>query len=250
MGTDLSEITESEEISFQHLHNKKIGVDAFNILYQFLSIIRQRDGTPLKDSQPSEIRLLLHVLRLNRRFRRILIDARSHELNVMDEESFEEEEFIGGRFFRKLDDGRIVEVANDGSMKEDIIIDGELYSGHQMSFGKLQEKIEGVSPEEKKQGNESIEDVVQKAVDRWEKTKSKGSESKSDTGLGPSYSLDKGSKLDKGSGLGEGTENPFKGSGKKPGSFKEHQERVRKALGRDKGSHLNPNAKKKSKKKK
>ena len=27
------------------------GVDAFNTLYQFLSIIRQKDGTPLMDSQ-------------------------------------------------------------------------------------------------------------------------------------------------------------------------------------------------------
>lgn len=51
MGTDLSEIVESKEISFDHLLNKKLAVDAFNVLYQFLSIIRQRDGTPLKDSE-------------------------------------------------------------------------------------------------------------------------------------------------------------------------------------------------------
>ena len=51
MGTDLSEIVESEEISFDHLFNKKLAIDTFNVLYQFLSIIRQRDGTPLKDSK-------------------------------------------------------------------------------------------------------------------------------------------------------------------------------------------------------
>ncbi|MDY6777502.1 MAG: flap endonuclease-1 [Candidatus Nanohaloarchaea archaeon] len=50
MGTDLGELVETEEISFDHMLNKEIGVDAMNTLYQFLSIIRQRDGTPLKDS--------------------------------------------------------------------------------------------------------------------------------------------------------------------------------------------------------
>lgn len=51
MGLDLSEIVDSEEITFEHLMNKKLAVDTFNVLYQFLSIIRQRDGTPLKDSE-------------------------------------------------------------------------------------------------------------------------------------------------------------------------------------------------------
>ncbi len=51
MGTKLGDLIESEEISFEHLFNKKIGIDAMNTIYQFLSIIRQRDGTPLKDSQ-------------------------------------------------------------------------------------------------------------------------------------------------------------------------------------------------------
>ncbi|KXA96194.1 endonuclease, partial [candidate division MSBL1 archaeon SCGC-AAA259I14] len=34
-----------------HFRGKIIAIDAMNTLYQFLSIIRQRDGTPLKDSQ-------------------------------------------------------------------------------------------------------------------------------------------------------------------------------------------------------
>jgi len=50
MGTDLSELVEAKEISFDHLFNKTLGVDAMNVLYQFVSIIRQRDGSPLKDS--------------------------------------------------------------------------------------------------------------------------------------------------------------------------------------------------------
>ncbi len=41
----------SKEISFEDLEDKVIAVDAYNIIYQFLSSIRQRDGTPLKDSE-------------------------------------------------------------------------------------------------------------------------------------------------------------------------------------------------------
>lgn len=50
MGVDLGELVESEEIDFADLNDKEIAIDAMNTLYQFLSIIRQRDGTPLKDS--------------------------------------------------------------------------------------------------------------------------------------------------------------------------------------------------------
>ncbi len=50
MGSDLGELVDTEEISFEHMNNRKIGIDAMNTIYQFLSIIRQRDGTPLKDS--------------------------------------------------------------------------------------------------------------------------------------------------------------------------------------------------------
>lgn len=41
---------EGEEIDFADLHDEELAIDAMNVLYQFLSIIRQRDGTPLKDS--------------------------------------------------------------------------------------------------------------------------------------------------------------------------------------------------------
>ena len=41
---------EPEKIEFSDLNDREIAVDAMNTLYQFLSIIRQRDGTPLKDS--------------------------------------------------------------------------------------------------------------------------------------------------------------------------------------------------------
>lgn len=50
MGTAIGDIVESKEIDFEDLKGKIIAVDAYNIIYQFLSSIRQRDGTPLKDS--------------------------------------------------------------------------------------------------------------------------------------------------------------------------------------------------------
>jgi len=50
MGVDLGDLFERKEIEFSHLKGKVIAIDAFNTLYQFLSIIRQRDGTPLIDS--------------------------------------------------------------------------------------------------------------------------------------------------------------------------------------------------------
>ncbi len=50
MGVNLGELVEPEEIEFADLNDKEVAIDAMNTLYQFLSIIRQRDGTPLKDS--------------------------------------------------------------------------------------------------------------------------------------------------------------------------------------------------------
>lgn len=51
MGVDLGDIVPSKAISLQDLSGKVIAIDAYNTLYQFLSIIRQPDGTPLMDSK-------------------------------------------------------------------------------------------------------------------------------------------------------------------------------------------------------
>jgi len=51
MGVNLRDIIESESISFSELKGKTIAVDAMSFLYQFLSSIRQPDGTPLMDSR-------------------------------------------------------------------------------------------------------------------------------------------------------------------------------------------------------
>ena len=51
MGVKLPGILPVKTISWDDLKGKKIGVDFSNCVYQFLSSIRQRDGTPLMDSK-------------------------------------------------------------------------------------------------------------------------------------------------------------------------------------------------------
>lgn len=50
MGVKFKDIVTPEDISFKDLDGKVIAIDAANTLYQFLSSIRQVDGTPLMDS--------------------------------------------------------------------------------------------------------------------------------------------------------------------------------------------------------
>ncbi len=51
MGADIGELLEREEVDMEYFSGKKIAIDAYNTLYQFLATIRQPDGTPLRDSQ-------------------------------------------------------------------------------------------------------------------------------------------------------------------------------------------------------
>ena len=52
MGVQISGIIPKTEIELTDLSGKKVAIDAYNILFQFLSIIRQRDtGEPLRDSK-------------------------------------------------------------------------------------------------------------------------------------------------------------------------------------------------------
>ncbi len=51
MGVQLGELVVKESLEIKSLAGKRIAIDAYNTLYQFLSIIRQRDGTPLMDSE-------------------------------------------------------------------------------------------------------------------------------------------------------------------------------------------------------
>ena len=49
MGVNLRGIVPKTVIKLEDLTGKTVAIDAYNTLYQFLSIIRQPDGTPLKD---------------------------------------------------------------------------------------------------------------------------------------------------------------------------------------------------------
>ena len=51
MGLNISEIIPRKEIEISDLKGKMVCVDAFNTLYQFLTSIRQPDGTQLMDSK-------------------------------------------------------------------------------------------------------------------------------------------------------------------------------------------------------
>ena len=51
MGVNLTPIIVKQILTLNDLNGKSLAVDANNYLYQFLSLIRTRDGTPLKDSK-------------------------------------------------------------------------------------------------------------------------------------------------------------------------------------------------------
>jgi flap endonuclease-1 len=51
MGVNLADIIKAREVTPEELKGKNVAIDAYNAIYQFLSVIRQPDGTPLKDGK-------------------------------------------------------------------------------------------------------------------------------------------------------------------------------------------------------
>lgn len=49
MGVDISDLISAKKVALEDLAGCSIAIDAFNTIYQFLSMIRQPDGTPLMD---------------------------------------------------------------------------------------------------------------------------------------------------------------------------------------------------------
>ncbi len=49
MGVELRDLVPKTVVKLEDLSGKAVAIDAFNAIYQFLSIIRQPDGTPLMD---------------------------------------------------------------------------------------------------------------------------------------------------------------------------------------------------------
>jgi flap endonuclease-1 len=50
VGIDLSEVVARRNVGLSEYSGRRVAIDAWNILYQFLSSIRQPDGTPLSDN--------------------------------------------------------------------------------------------------------------------------------------------------------------------------------------------------------
>jgi len=51
MGVNLTEIVPAEKVELEQLSGRTVAIDAYNAIYQFLSVIRQPDGKPLMDQR-------------------------------------------------------------------------------------------------------------------------------------------------------------------------------------------------------
>lgn len=69
MGLAITDILNPKKISLEDLRNKTLAVDTYNLLYQFLSSIRQRDGSYLTDSKG---RVTSHITGLFNRITRLM----------------------------------------------------------------------------------------------------------------------------------------------------------------------------------
>ncbi len=49
MGTPIGPLVKKKEVELEELSTRTLAIDAFNTLYQFITVIRQPDGTPLMD---------------------------------------------------------------------------------------------------------------------------------------------------------------------------------------------------------
>jgi len=58
---------------------------------------------------------------------------------MADADQYQEERWIGGRRFRKLNDNRLVEVLSDGSVKDDFTVAGQDFNSYGTGFDRLQQ---------------------------------------------------------------------------------------------------------------
>ncbi|UCH71480.1 MAG: flap endonuclease-1 [Thermoplasmatales archaeon] len=82
MGVDIGDLFKKEKITVKDLNNRVIAIDAHNVLHQFLASIRQRDGTPLKNSKGQITSHLSGILYRTAN----LVDARIRPVYVFDGE--------------------------------------------------------------------------------------------------------------------------------------------------------------------
>ena len=83
MGVYLTPIVIKRVLTLRSLGGKLLAVDANNYLYQFLSLIRMRDGSPLKDSRGN---VTSHLVGLLHRTTRLICDYKISLVFVFDGE--------------------------------------------------------------------------------------------------------------------------------------------------------------------
>src|SRR6187431_83432 len=81
MGVPLTPIIIKQTLELADLHGKRLAVDGNGELYQFLALIRLRDGTPLKDSHG---RITSHLSGLFYRTTRLIADHGMELIFVFD----------------------------------------------------------------------------------------------------------------------------------------------------------------------
>jgi flap endonuclease-1 len=116
MGVQLADLVSPKQVEFDALRGKKIAIDAMNSLYQFLSIIRQPTGEPLRDSRGRVTSHLSGLLYRNAN----LVEFGIKPIYVFDgepprlkgavvEKRAEAREAAGERWQRALREGRLEE---------------------------------------------------------------------------------------------------------------------------------------------
>src|ERR1044071_4193233 len=81
MGVALTPIIIKEQLTLDDLHGRSLAVDGNGELYQFLALIRLRDGSPLMDSKG---RITSHLSGLFYRVTRLIADYGIQLVFVMD----------------------------------------------------------------------------------------------------------------------------------------------------------------------
>lgn len=81
MGFNLSPLVVKRELSLDDLRGRTLAVDANNMLYQFLALIRMRDGRPFTDSEGN---VTSHILGLLMRTTRLMGDYSMRPVFVFD----------------------------------------------------------------------------------------------------------------------------------------------------------------------
>src|SRR6476660_8259443 len=81
MGVLLTPIVVKDQLSLEDLRSKTLAVDGNGELYQFLALIRLRDGSPLMDSKG---RITSHLSGLFYRTTRLIADYQMQSVFVFD----------------------------------------------------------------------------------------------------------------------------------------------------------------------